>query len=1090
MVRIHKFNSFKAFTEVENSIYNNKTKKQDDLLAEIKGNTQIRTIDRKYLFYKDKDGNIKENERYQISVFEGDIIRLALSDRGEIKADYQLLDEIIYMEIFHHDIMWQIIKDGIKINDCDYIFYSATTGQVRNRTITLLKKDFFEKHKGALLVGLTTDYINKHGGMNVGKYISYTALPLSSSVLPEKEINIDQCIVVKGLETVITDKVKYVDIQKNNSGQYYVADTPQNYVEQSIKIEHTDGAGLFLPGELPSSCQIRSGYFKGAIFPFDFRRFADEVAGNTVVIDAWGDKIDIKEQDIRFIFTTSQLKMWKMYDSWEAYKKEFNKHDIKISINSYANPAKETVLLAYQYLQTLPFGCDITKLCAPAKEELIRLHKDFNYVKESLGYSQESEKESIGNIQSNSSNSLIAEALNIYPQLIYDSYIKKKIEKMIQSKRKKYRAGKIPISGYYSYAAPDLYAFCEYLFCGIDNPKGLIPKNHVYNKYYDEKETVKHLICLRSPHLSRYEYGKRDLVKSEQCKIWFQHMQYDTIVSCHDLLSKTLQMDWDGDEILISDDAELYNLTRELPDVPLYYNMQQADPQEITKEAKYSTLVKGFDNNVIGDSSNAITKLWNTPEATKENPLPCDDAINVFCAYSNYAIDYPKTGKNLELGEYKNLYDKLVPPKSGKERFTKTEIKHPNFFIEAKRKKSKKVEKPTQNVMDRIKKYIGQGTGRLEYTYFDNIEQNKFDYHVLMNNEINDIQKPKYNVDRYDCKYQKLYIVLKSRKASKKRICAIIDKKERIRNMDTEEISERFQIFHYHCIREIKEIFTNSKGWFNVYLAVNYLVDLEYAQHEFATSSKDILWKCFGHILLENLQRNRNDKVVLKFKPRMAYLKAQKGDEELDRKIQNRMKNRSVDITKSDMDFIESSVQRYKNGKAYSNDEELLYVLYCLYKEAQQNKKLKDDYFVITKRKHVIRLDAQKNKAAFNMKRIMEIAGAKSYNNSLKRFAMSEGIEIIDDSEKECFKIKIEIPCIEGEYLFTVGNIYNAMVYLEAFRNHKSLNKCEICGKDFIKTSNNQKTCGEKCKNELHKLNQARLNENRRRGNIDKEEVI
>ena len=73
------------------------------------------------------------NETNEISVFEGDIIRLALSDRGLEKADYQLLDEIVYMEIYHNEIhneiMEQIIKKGVMIADKEYVFYSATTGQ-------------------------------------------------------------------------------------------------------------------------------------------------------------------------------------------------------------------------------------------------------------------------------------------------------------------------------------------------------------------------------------------------------------------------------------------------------------------------------------------------------------------------------------------------------------------------------------------------------------------------------------------------------------------------------------------------------------------------------------------------------------------------------------------------------------------------------------------------------------------------------------------------------------------------------------------------------------------------------------------------
>lgn len=225
------------------------------------------------------------NERNEIAIFENDIVRLALADRECEKCDYQLLDEIIYMVINHNEILWQILRDGIKIGGREYMLFTATTGQVRNVTVTLMRKDFFEKHKGFLMVGLTTESINANGGMNVGKYLSYNALSLSSSVKPQTVIDIDRCIVVEGLETVVTDKAKYIDIRTDDNGQCYVNDIPKEYQTKSISIEHTDGAGMFIPGELPSSCQIRGGYIKGAMFPLDFRLFTHEVSHNSILVD-------------------------------------------------------------------------------------------------------------------------------------------------------------------------------------------------------------------------------------------------------------------------------------------------------------------------------------------------------------------------------------------------------------------------------------------------------------------------------------------------------------------------------------------------------------------------------------------------------------------------------------------------------------------------------------------------------------------------------------------------------------------------------------------------------------------------------------
>lgn len=1087
-VRIYKFNTFKALTDSENKIYNDKTKKNAELSEAIHKNSQVRNVDNKYL-----------KEDYEIAIFENDVTRLAFQDRGITEADYQLLDEIVYMEIFHNEIMWQILKNGIYIGGKEYMLFSATTGQVRNNTITLIRKDFFENHKGYLMVGLSQDRINMHTndfkkekGMNVGKYISYNALPLSSSVLPDNEIDIDRCIVVKGLETIITDKVKYVDIQTDKDGQCYVADIPKEYQTKEVGVEHTDGAGMFLPGELRSSCQIRGGYFKGALFPFDFRLFVNQVSHNPIITDAWGDRADVEKEDIRFILTTSQLKMWKEYDSWEEYKEEFRKNKLKLSINSYANPAKAIVTFAYQYLQTLPYGTDISEFCKPAIDDLTNLKTDIEYVKQELGLTNdvatdEDLDENIRESESNNkddnkkkSNSYIAKALDLYPSLIYDPYVKKKIQRLFNARKKSYMGGKLPIIGYYSYIVPDLYAFCEYLFMSEENPQGLVPKDCVYNKYYDECGNVENVICLRSPHLSRYEYPKRKLIHSDECRRWFGALGSDTVVSCHDLISKSLQCDWDGDEILVSADKNLYNAAESLPDEPLYYEMQKAEAQMIDDETVYDTLVKGFDNNVIGESSNAITKLWNSP-GLRDDPLKYDDAINVFCAYSNYAIDFPKTGKALALGEYGQLYKDLVPPEDIKERMKPPKVKYPQFFRYAKGKKGN-LEGYTESPMDRIAKYIDEQVGRKHYKYFDDSENKlpDFDYRMLMNNEVKkgSVNTPLYEVDRSDSRYLILYNVLNRRKRRKQAICREIQSESGKHNIDAKEITAKFDVFHYHCVREVREIFTQLTGYFNVNLAVNYMIDMEYRNHDFVSTSKDILWKCFGHIIIDNIHKNLKSGITIKERPRMAYIKAAKGDSALDRKISERMQRKSIAITQSDMDFMDNVLEKKKNGGYYSNDRELLFALLCHYKYAEMNGRLKNGCLQITKRKHAtIKKNGQKKKVpiGYNMNAFMDMVGATAYASSFKRF-IGTGLVHIEDAET--IRVKMDVPYADnGNEVFAVEDIYNPYVYLLAYEQGSKLSECVICGKHFIRRYNNQKTCNKSCSDELQKFNVVKNNE-------------
>ena len=122
--------------------------------------------------------------------------------------------------------------------------------------------------------------------------------------------------------------------------------------------------------------------------------------------------------------------------------------------------------------------------------------------------------------------------------MVYDEYIQSKLESKFKSERSDARGNKLILKdSLYSYICPDLYAFCIWLFCGIENPQGIIPRNYVYNSFYNDKpyEVVD---CLRSPHLY-VEHGIRKLVKDdvlEKCKEWFN--DFDTIVSSHDLLRR------------------------------------------------------------------------------------------------------------------------------------------------------------------------------------------------------------------------------------------------------------------------------------------------------------------------------------------------------------------------------------------------------------------------------------------------------------------------------------------------------------------------------------------------------------------------
>ena len=174
---------------------------------------------------------------------------------------------------------------------------------MKDSEFVLVQEDFYNNNQNKFMCGLTDGIINQKGGCNGGKYLAYKGLSLSSSIIPEGfEVDIDKCIVVPDFKTVVNEDVECIDIDHEKREIIGIRRRKEN-----IEIPQTDGAGMFLPGVLPASAQIRCSHLKGAIFPFDFRKFLeqDEVEGvkpNPVVKDAWENIHDvIKIEDVEVL---------------------------------------------------------------------------------------------------------------------------------------------------------------------------------------------------------------------------------------------------------------------------------------------------------------------------------------------------------------------------------------------------------------------------------------------------------------------------------------------------------------------------------------------------------------------------------------------------------------------------------------------------------------------------------------------------------------------------------------------------------------------------------------------------------------------
>ncbi|OBG93889.1 hypothetical protein A9X05_09245 [Mycobacterium sp. E3298] len=700
-----------------------------------------------------------------------------------------LSEDIIVVQTYFFSILEDLILKGFYLKGEKYICFTASAGQIRTKKTVFIRESLIEKHYLSLSCGLTIEDINNHGGVNINKYLAYLAL-CNSATDEWNEFNIDKTIVVEDMETTVRSLVDFID-----ENTYEI--TRQ---EMDILINHTDGCGMILPRKNKKSIMIRLPWIKGLLVPFPFDKFIREhkTPGSKVGIvkDIYGKEHDVIKEGIEVILTKSQFKMWKYYSSWEEYKEKYRLHSCHAGKCNEEDDVFADAKLNYQMLQTLPSMTDdeLLSIATETIDNITRIGRDKDTMLKVLGVTP-----------SNKNKNYIQQALEIYPELLNDTYCKEILKQVKKSKIKAARAGKLDINGKYTFISPDLFAFSEFLFLGDTNPKGLLDNGEVYCGLFVNRTK---LDCLRSPHLYREHAVRINTV--DKCKgRWFVTKALYT--SCHDPISKILMFDNDGDKALVCADPVLVSVAeREMQDiVPLNYNMAKAGATSINEQSIYAGLKAAYTGGNIGVISNDITKIWNSDDINL-------DVIKWLCMENNFVIDYAKTLFKLERPEDKN------------ELITRyTNAKTPFFFKYAKDKLDNGVEHINNSVVNRLNRLIPN-------TRMNFVAANlgKLDYKLLLSD-------PDITVE-LDNKIIDTYSELDIRK----------------KFMSDQSDNENEFSFLYRDIRN---------NLLDVNHDINHVVDtlVEYLYGHKDSSFKTTLWCCFGDIMIANLKRNVSTATVL-----------------------------------------------------------------------------------------------------------------------------------------------------------------------------------------------------------------------------------
>lgn len=726
------------------------------------------------------------NDKNVISVFDSVLTRtLKLQPNN-------LYDDLIIVKTFYYKVFQDIVLNGFMYGDIKYRCLTASAGQIRTKKTVFIKEELWNKYEKTLMCGLTQDKINELGGINTNKYLAYLAL-CNSATDSFDNFDIDRSIVVPDMETVVSGVVDYID-DKTYKIERKLMD---------IEINHTDGCGMMLPSVSRRNFMVRLPWVKGLLSSFDFVKFIreqQELYPNRnigIVKDIYGKEHDIIKEKINIIFTKSQFKMHKYYKDYDEYKYYYKKYNCSAGKCNEEETDIKFAKLNYQMVQTL---VDITD------DELKAISKSTNDKLSNLTSDRETMLKIFGATKQNKNKNYFQKCLEIYPELLQDEYTKDTLRAIKKSLEKEAWSAKLDINGKYTFIVPDLYAFCEFLFLGNLSPDGLLKDHETYCKLFP---TSPKLDCLRSPHLYKEHAVRNNIIDNQKSK-WFKTKAL--YVSCHDLISKIIMNDFDGDTSLVCADETVIKVAeRNMKDiVPLYYDMKKAEPSPISNEAVYKGMIAAYSGGNIGVISNDITKIWNSDK-------PNLDAIKLLCAESNFTIDYAKT-----------LYKPTRPPEADKliKQFTKNKL--PSFFIYAKDKTSTQVAPINNSCVNRLQKIIPKRKFK-----YNAKNLGKFNYRNLMSNKKTQIDsKAQYVIDTYLDLVKNVKLVL---------------------NNDNDNSNYNYI---YRKIREQLLSICDDENYITDVL-VKYLFNVKH------TTRKTVFWNCFGHVVYNNLLNNIDSRTAL-----------------------------------------------------------------------------------------------------------------------------------------------------------------------------------------------------------------------------------
>lgn len=480
-----------------------------------------------------------------------------------------------------------------------YKRFLGTNGGIKNSTIVYVNEELYPELKKRLDNGR-----DMNQELVPAKLEAYQALICSGSIPlppPKGIIVVNDCITHFREDVVL--------INDDVDGE------PLLTYEKDYEIEHndSDGFGLMLPsyakrvnqyltGEetIISGMNTRFAWNKGMLYTFDFLEFAETIANNYEVVDVWGDKRDVRDAEV--ILTASMLKLWSGYKNWEDYYHNCEQNHYQFSTPKITPEELENVRNTnYQFLQSYQFSDDeLLKLCKPTIDE----------IQEVLGLDYRKSLTFLAGFNLNDKNAFnesfenYIKALMVEPKIINDSFVRKKIYRMIKKRIEMGERGAIKIEANYAMISGDPYSLAQSMF-GL-NVTGLLKKGEIYHKYWIDKGADE-IACFRAPMTCHNNIRRMTLAKGEDVQHWYQYITTALIYNSWDSSCEAENgADKDGDTNMCTDNPIIVNRTRNSPTIIC---LQKKAEKKVPTEDDIIASNKLAFNDDIGVVTNHVTSM-------------------------------------------------------------------------------------------------------------------------------------------------------------------------------------------------------------------------------------------------------------------------------------------------------------------------------------------------------------------------------------------------------------------------------------------------------------------------------------------------